>query len=426
MTLKRLVAVMAAMLICITLCGCSLATLNTQRYNKQVVAVVNGEEITMDELIEGYDYYSSAYGLDTSTLSTMEIKSYKTMVLNALAQTRVYLQKAKEMGIELSDADMAEVEEQYQQAIDSGISYYASKYNAKLETDPDFDVNAAAYQDVVEQLAEKGQTLDDVRQGYLDSMLITKLQEYLGKDIAIDDEEVQQEYDALQNIQKIVYDDIEVSSEELTEAYEKANLSSATAFTFEEDLESENIIVYYPSAKNVKVKHILIKISEEYENQLYEIMASDLSEEEQKTQSDEISGKALAEIYDKANEVLEMAKSGQDFDALINEYGEDPGMLQYMETGGYLVYEGSPFEENFLNAALQLEEVGDISELVDTPYGYHILTLAHKYTTGAVDIEAVSEQLAERIRDRKAQELWSQETAKWMEQADIVIHDSKF
>lgn len=34
----------------------------------------------------------------------------------------------------------------------------------------------------------------------------------------------------------------------------------------------------------------------------------------------------LAEAEKKANEILERAKTGEDFDALIKEYNEDPGM----------------------------------------------------------------------------------------------------
>ena len=71
----------------------------------------------------------------------------------------------------------------------------------------------------------------------------------------------------------------------------------------------------------------------------------------------------------KAQEVLDKAKAGEDFDALIEEYNTDPGMETY--TTGYYFGEGQmvePFEE----AAYSLEN-GQFSELVESDFGYHII-----------------------------------------------------
>lgn len=73
---------------------------------------------------------------------------------------------------------------------------------------------------------------------------------------------------------------------------------------------------------------------------------------------------------DKANEVLALAKAeGADFDALVAEYGEDPGMSTY--TGGYYFTTGMMVPE-FEETSFALEE-GAISDLVETTYGYHII-----------------------------------------------------
>ena len=71
----------------------------------------------------------------------------------------------------------------------------------------------------------------------------------------------------------------------------------------------------------------------------------------------------------KVNEVLEKVNAGEDFDALIAEYNEDPGMEQ--ATDGYYFTTNEmvkPFEE----AAFALED-NAVSGIVETDYGYHII-----------------------------------------------------
>lgn len=90
---------------------------------------------------------------------------------------------------------------------------------------------------------------------------------------------------------------------------------------------------------------------------------SDLSEEEQKASKEE--AKKLAE------EVLDKAKSGEDFDKLIKEYGWDPGMETYEQ--GYYMNRNSNFVDEFKNAGFKLKE-NEVSDLVEsTEYGWFII-----------------------------------------------------
>lgn len=102
-------------------------------------------------------------------------------------------------------------------------------------------------------------------------------------------------------------------------------------------------------AKNdiVRAKHILLSFPENAEG--------DAASEEQ--------------VYEQALAIYEKAKAGEDFDALIEEYGEDPGMSTY--PAGYYFGKGEmvePFED-----AVYALEIGEISEPVRTTYGYHII-----------------------------------------------------
>ena len=71
----------------------------------------------------------------------------------------------------------------------------------------------------------------------------------------------------------------------------------------------------------------------------------------------------------KATEILARAQAGEDFDMLIATYGEDPGMVGNPE--GYTFVSGVMVPE-FEYAVLGLE-IGEISGLVPTTFGFHII-----------------------------------------------------
>ncbi len=74
-------------------------------------------------------------------------------------------------------------------------------------------------------------------------------------------------------------------------------------------------------------------------------------------------------VKKQAEELLARIKRGEDFDKLMNEYSEDPGLADYPD--GYTFSQGEMVEE-FENAAYALK-VGQVSELIETSYGYHII-----------------------------------------------------
>jgi parvulin-like peptidyl-prolyl isomerase len=79
----------------------------------------------------------------------------------------------------------------------------------------------------------------------------------------------------------------------------------------------------------------------------------------------------------KATEVLERLKKGEDFAALAKEFSEDPGSK---DKGGLYegVTEGGGFDKSFETAALALQPGQFTQELVETPFGYHIIKLERK------------------------------------------------
>ena len=136
--------------------------------------------------------------------------------------------------------------------------------------------------------------------------------------------------------------------------YQRKIVQSQHISAVETDME-EKPDQYYPEDLSVlsgleatdkaSVKHILIKTKAEGEEE-------GLSEEE-----------ALA----KATDVANRAKSGEDFDALVAEFNEDPGASE----SGYTFGPGEMVEA-FETASFAMK-IGDISDPVKTEYGYHII-----------------------------------------------------
>ena len=122
----------------------------------------------------------------------------------------------------------------------------------------------------------------------------------------------------------------------------------------------EDVIAKYES-EYVRVKHIFVSKTD------IDAETTDAVEtaEPAKTPEElEASQKLLiAEAYEKVT-------SGNNFEELINEYNEDPGMEQ--QPDGYTFTKNSGMVKPFEDAAFALE-IGQISEIVEQSQGWHIL-----------------------------------------------------
>ena len=98
----------------------------------------------------------------------------------------------------------------------------------------------------------------------------------------------------------------------------------------------------------------------------------------------------VEEIKKKAEDVLKQAKKGGKFDELAKKYSEDPGSK---DKGGDLswIRQGQTVPE-FEKTAFSLAP-GQISDLVKTQYGFHIIKVLEKETAHTKPFEEVKESL---------------------------------
>jgi peptidyl-prolyl cis-trans isomerase D len=109
----------------------------------------------------------------------------------------------------------------------------------------------------------------------------------------------------------------------------------------------------------------------------------------------------------KAQALLEQVKAGADFAELARQNSEDSGSAA---RGGELgFFQRGDMVPEFEQAAFALQNVGDLSSVVKTNYGYHILQL--------IAVEAAQIPAFEKVRDIMAMELKSELAMKQYTQA---------
>ena len=261
----------------------------------------------------------------------------------------------------------------------------------------------------------------------------------------------------------------ELSDEELKAAYEKKlkedeDKYTASTGSFESDISSEDSVVCWIPEGYRTVKHILIIPEEEvlnaykdartaYEDaqgklddlndELEELShdhedEADAAEEEHRTaeaiQADIDAAKAeieslkasmdkaaedcLAAVKDKTDEIYAKLEAGEDFAALIEAYGEDPGMQnEPTKTRGYYVSNASTnWDARFTEGAMSLEKVGDVTK---TPVvgnsGVHIIRYESDVTPGAVALEDIKDALYEKTLDTARSDHYTSELNSWVE-----------
>lgn len=108
-----------------------------------------------------------------------------------------------------------------------------------------------------------------------------------------------------------------------------------------------------------------------------------------------------AKIREKMEEILKEAKSGKDFAELAKEYSEDPGSKA--NGGLYEKFPHGKMVKPFEDAAFNVP-IGDISDIIETQYGYHILKVIdrEKYKKPFKEVKPDLERTLMNIKKREA------------------------
>ena len=118
-----------------------------------------------------------------------------------------------------------------------------------------------------------------------------------------------------------------------------------------------------------------------------------------------------------ANQLLSRITQGESFDALLEEYGTDPGMLaEPYRTTGYLVgsYETQrDYLPEFKQAALALKNAGDISGVIKSEAGFHIIKMLDCLQAKTVPYEEVSGRIRTLLEKQAQQNAFEELVKGW-------------
>jgi foldase protein PrsA len=376
--------------------GVSMVACGTSGSEDTVVAEVNGEKITKDEFDSLYDQIKQSYSITEEIENDPEqqeaIAELKADILEQIITEKLVVQKAKEAGFEVNEDILNEARREFENiiaevAFQIEIMDSSAQENQDNEESQGKDYMSEAKAYIQEQLESIGQTEEEYIEFIAEQMVLDNYIEDLVKDVKADQQEVQQYYEERlefqkNNISNIVYEEVEL---------------------------------YAP--EEARVKHILIMLAQEHIDEYNSLLSQEKTEEAQQYLEEK-----LKDIEPKALEVLEKAKGGEEFEKLIEEYGEDPGM-EGNDTG-YLVRQDGSFVHEFEETAFKLEE-GEISDLVASGFGYHIIKLYEKTPEKVYTLEEKYDELEEILSQQKKTDAWTLILEEWMESAKIKRYEKR-
>jgi len=355
--------------------------------SSDAVASVNGTEIRSEEFRRAYQgqlqAYRSAYGAGMSEQLLKQL-GIDQQIMQQLIDERAALAEADRLNIEVTDSEVINRVASYPAFQENGAFVGEERYKQVLAMQQP-PLTAAEFEDSIRR-----------------QLKIDKLRAALTGWMTISDPELEQEYRLRNEKVKLavvtvtadsVRSQVNVPDSEISPYFEGhkeefkipekrkiryllVDLDAARAKVVVPPADIErsynDSIEQYSSPEQVRASHILLKTE----------------------------GKDDAAVKAKAEDVLKQAKAGADFAALAKKYSEDESNAK---NGGDLDYFGRGRMVPEFDAAAFAMEPGQISDLVKTQYGYHIIKLVEKKPGTMRPLAEVRDQIADQLAFQRAQ-----------------------
>jgi len=124
-----------------------------------------------------------------------------------------------------------------------------------------------------------------------------------------------------------------------------------------------------------------------------------------------------------AEKVRARALAGEDFAKLVAENSEDRGLAE--TKGIYTFGKNDRFSEEFKSASFSLEP-GKISDVVATPFGYHVIKLLERLPAQKIEFEKAAKDLKEFLTTQRMQRDMPEFFSKLRKEAGVEVLDAKY
>jgi len=126
-----------------------------------------------------------------------------------------------------------------------------------------------------------------------------------------------------------------------------------------------------------------------------------------------------AEAKAKAEEVQAKARAGEDFAELAKQYSEGPTSVR----GGDLGYfQRGRMVPEFEETAFSIQNVGDVSDIVKTKFGYHVIKLTDRQPEKLLDLGEVKERIVRQLESKNRRDIRNTLDQDLRQKANIVVH----
>lgn len=347
-----------------------------------VVAEVNGHEINQTELQQSLQQYRdqmrNVLG-EQFDPAMFEGAAVKRNILDGLIEQRLLHEASQKLGQTVNDASVSEMirsnpafqrdgqfDPDYYAMMLARVGYSPASFEAQLRNDLlTQELTRNIQRSAIVTPVQLDRVLELEKQQREIAYGVVPLQNYVDK-VSIDDEAVRAYYDN----NKTAY----TAPEQVRVNYVELNIDSiADTITVDEEALQQFYVdneSQFVGPEQRRVSHILIEGDDE---------------------------QALAEI----EKIAERLQQGEDFGTLAKAESQDTGSAAQ---GGDLGYFGPDvMEPAFEEAAFALENVGDISEPVQTEFGYHLIKLTGVESPEVQDFSDVRTEVEQRYRSQQAE-----------------------
>lgn len=403
--LKKIISIMLAITMVFVATGCNSKTAETDP-SKIVIAKINDSKyIYRSDVDERANYiamqYAYYFGSDVDTI--MEDEDMETTIKNTaldqLVEEMIIAEKAKELGLDqLSEDEKAAIKAEVDESMDSAREQVRADIQEEIDNGETIDdIDAAVEEEFNARLEASGLTYDQYIAEAERAAITDKVTNESLKDVTITDEELKKDYD-----------------DKLAEQKEAIDADPSSFKTYYD----EGVYFYIPEGVS-RVYQILLSVSDTVTTAVEEVYSTD------KDAALGMMSTELAKIKPKADEALKKAKAGTDFKELMKTYGEDT----FFDTdeglkNGYIVIKGdasSDYYDEFQKAA-EVLDVGQVSDLTVTPYGYHIIYCFEKFTPGEISFDSIKDTFYTTELKIKIATEWDSLKTKWIDEANIEYH----